>query len=193
MSRQTPPWEPQVGLWWLTAPRDPHPPAHSSARLVSTGPSLPAHAAAMLSLCPPALAGPLHPGRGSSGPGLGWTRAYLVDGHGRPVELVHLGGHGVGCTRVLSRRLVELAGCWGSVPTGAYCLADGKGGCSGAWKWRAGQGGGGSLIIQQPGMSECDLGRNQTRRGRHPVTRAGSCDLPFNYLPLSRGPVGTRG
>lgn len=25
------------------------------------------------------------------------------------------------------------------------------------------------------------------------MTQAGSCDLPFNNLPLSRGPVGTRG
>lgn len=64
---------------------------------------------------------------------------------------------------------------------------------SGTQRGRAGRGGGGSLIIHQPGMSECDLGCNQTRRGRHPVTRVGSCDLPFNYLPLSRGPVGTRG
>ena len=64
---------------------------------------------------------------------------------------------------------------------------------SGTQRGRAGQGGGDSLIIHQPGMSECDLGCNQTRQGRHPVTRVGSCDLPFNYLPLSRGPVGTRG
>lgn len=42
-------------------------------------------------------------------------------------------------------------------------------------------------------MSECDLGRNQTQRGRHPVTRAGSCDLPFNYLPSWAQPAGTRG
>lgn len=38
------------------------------------------------------------------------------------------------------------------------------------------------LNYSPAGMSACDLGRNQTR-GRHPVTRAGSCDLPFNYLP----------
>lgn len=53
--------------------------------------------------------------------------------------------------------------------------------------------GGGCLIIHQPGGCQCDLGRNQTLWGRHPMTQAGSCDRPFNYLPSGRVLVGMRG
>lgn len=82
---------------------------------------------------------------------------------------------------------------WGSAPSDGHCSAGSEGSSRAGPSEGGPTGGGDSLIIHQPGMSECDLGCNQTRQGRHPVTRVGSCDLPFNYLPLSRGPVGTRG
>lgn len=61
----------------------------------------------------------------------GCTCTHLVDGHGGPVELVHLGGHGAGCTLVLIRRLAALAGLgalgrYTLVPTGRRA---GGGGC----------------------------------------------------------------
>lgn len=64
---------------------------------------------------------------------------------------------------MLSRRL----GCrqggerGGSIPS-AYCSKRVKNVVEMEGLLVVARGGGGSLIIHQPGMSECDLGRNQT-------------------------------
>ena len=170
------------GSLWLgrgrpTSPRDPHLRAHHGSAQPGSEPSFLSSRASR----------PSSPGRWYSGAlGPGHTHTHLVDGHGGPVELVHLGGHGwmrldaeqeaggagrAGSAGVCTLQCPRLGGQWRRLQSGTR-------------RWRAGRGGGGSLIIHQPGMSECDLGRNQTRQGRHLVTRAGSCDLPFNYLPL---------
>lgn len=126
------------------------------------------------------------PWDGALWPRAGCRHAHLVDRHGGPVELVHLGGHGR-LHRALSRgwRGSRGGGHWGpeAVPTAQPAVQEAA---ERDWETEAGRGGGGSLIIHQPGMPErdLDLGRNRTPRGRLPVTRAGSCDLPFNYLPL---------
>lgn len=77
---------------------------------------------------------------------------------------------------------------------GAQCSGQVAGGCR-VGPAGAVQSGRRWLLNYSParGVCQCDLGRNQTPRGRRPVTQAGSCDLPFNYSSPGRGLVGKCG
>lgn len=58
-------------------------------------------------------------------------------------------------------------GVQGWVPSSAHCSEGAKKAAQQDLETEGlpcGRGGGGSLIIHQPGMSECDLGRNQSWR-----------------------------
>ena len=88
-------WEPQVGAGVADCPQGPPPPCPllSPAWFWAFFPGTSCCYAHSLS----SRAGrPSSPGRGGGSRGLGHTHTHLVDGHGGPVELVHLGGHRVG-------------------------------------------------------------------------------------------------
>lgn len=157
-----------MGRGWLTIPQDPHPVPTTQP---GSGPSFPEHAIVMLTLCPPDPARPSSPEKGRSGLGPGphvcspcrWPWWTDRTGPSRGPW----GGLQAGCWAGGWR-------CWrgwehrGSVPSRAHSSGASKESCRMRSGDRGpagggGRGGGGSLIIHQPVMSECDLGRNQTR------------------------------